>query len=302
MFYQKPALTVQQQIAQLQSRGLVVDDHTEAEHFLSQISYYRLSGYWWSLQSDKTNHIFKPGARFRQALDLYLFDRELRLLVFDVIERLEIGFRTRMIYEMSLDHGAWWVEDSSLFVNGRYFAENLQKIRDEVGRSKEIFIKDHRARYHRDLRLPPAWKTLEVVSFGQLSKIYGNLNHRQAPAKDRIAAKLGVANHTYLQSWLQSISDVRNICAHHARLWNRHLPAVPKLLPKPTLPWLNNVPPRPAHNTIYLALCCMKYLLNSVSPQSQFGIRLKDLFDKYATVDHRAMGFTDDWFKEPLWK
>jgi abortive infection bacteriophage resistance protein len=249
MLYQKPALTIPQQIAQLQSRGLLVDDPVEAANVLSEVSYYRLSGYWWPLQSDQAMHVFKPGARFQQAVDLYQFDRELRLLVFDIIERLEIGLRTRMIYEMSLGHGAWWLEDETLFSNPFYFSENLKKVREEVMRSKEVFIKDHRARYSSDHRLPSAWKTLEVVSFGQLSKIYGNLNHRQAPAKDKIASDLGVANHTYLHSWLQSISDVRNICAHHARLWNRHLPAVPKLLPKPISPWLTNVPPRTAHNT-----------------------------------------------------
>ncbi len=302
MLYQKPALTVQQQIAQLQARGLVIDNLDEAAHFLSEVSYYRLSGYWWSLQSDKVNHIFKPGARFSQALNLYLFDRELRLLVFDVIERLEIGFRTRIIYELSLAHGAWWFEDVSLFINPLHFEENLKKIRQEVSRSKEVFVRDHLSRYNLDDRFPPAWKTLEVVSFGQLSKIYKNLNHRLAPVKDQIAGNLYVANHTYLQSWLQSISDIRNTCAHHSRLWNRHLPAVPKLLPKPHLPWIVNVPTRSEHNTLYVALCCMKYLLNTISPGSQFGQRLEDLLAKYPTVDHRAMGFTDKWRQEPLWR
>ena len=301
MLYQKPALTVQQQIAQLQARGLVIDDLAEATHFLSQVSYYRLSGYWWSLQSDKVNHHFKPGARFRQALNLYLFDRELRLLVFDVIERLEIGFRTRMIYELSLAHGAWWFEDVSLFANSQLFVENLSKIKQEVSRSKEIFVRNHLSRYHLDARFPPAWKTLEIVSFGQLSKIYKNLDHRRAPVKDQIANNLRVANHTYLQSWLQSISDIRNTCAHHSRLWNRHFPAVPKLLSKPPLPWIVDVPPRPEHNTLYVALCCMKYLLNTISPGSQFGQRLEDFLTKYPTVDNRAMGFTDNWRMEPLW-
>jgi len=302
MLYGKPALTVSQQISQLQTRGLIINDRAEAIHFLSEVSYYRLSGYWWSLQSDKVNHVFKQGANFRQALDLYLFDRELRLLVFDVIERLEVGFRTRMIYELSHDHGGWWFMDPSLFSDSLQFADNLRRIRDEVSRSKEVFMKDHARRYGDDGRLPPAWKTLEVVSFGQLSRVYGTLDHRRAPAKDRIAANLGTASHIYLHSWLQSISDIRNICAHHARLWNRHLPAIPKLLPKPVLPWIGNIPPRTEHNTLYIALCCMKYLLNTVSPSSQFGQRLVSLFGKYPTVDHRAMGFTNNWHNEPVWK
>ena len=93
MICKKVATTIQEQIVQLQARGLAIADVRRAEHFLSNISYYRLEGYWWPMQSDKQDHVFKPNSRFEDVIALYNFDRELRLLVFDVIERIEIGFR-----------------------------------------------------------------------------------------------------------------------------------------------------------------------------------------------------------------
>ena len=101
MIYNKIAITIQEQITLLQGRGLQVNDIAIAEHFLSNISYYRLEGYWWPMQADKVKHIFKPNSRFEDVIALYNFDRELRLLIFDVIERIEVGFRTKVIYHLS---------------------------------------------------------------------------------------------------------------------------------------------------------------------------------------------------------
>ena len=83
MLYSKPAIDLADQIQLLESRGLIIDDKSLAEHFLAYVSYYRLAGYWWPLQSDKINHIFKPGSQFQTVVDLYNFDRELRLVVFN---------------------------------------------------------------------------------------------------------------------------------------------------------------------------------------------------------------------------
>lgn len=302
MQYLKPALNIAQQVALLQQRGLIIQDQSFAEHFLSMVSYYRLEGYWWPFQSDKVNHIFKPNSRFEDVIALYNFDRELRLIVFDMIERIEIALRTQLIYRLSLTHTPWWFEDSSLFNNLQYWQDSKTEIEKEVNRSKEIFIQEHKNKYTSDSRCPPAWKSIELISFGALSKIYSNLNGNIVIEKDQIAFEFGTANHTYLNSWLHTITIVRNICAHHSRLWNRRLTNSPKLLPRPPLPWLSFNPNANNRKSIFVATSCMKYLLQTISPNNHFTQRFEALFTKYPNVDLAALGFPNDWNTQPVWQ
>ena len=107
MIYSKTALTIDEQIAQLEARGLVIVNKAFASHCLQSMSYYRLAGYWWPMQKDAVNHSFKDGSTFEDVIFLYDFDRELRILLFDVIERIEIGLRTKMIYHLSHEIDPW---------------------------------------------------------------------------------------------------------------------------------------------------------------------------------------------------
>lgn len=301
MIYNKTSTTIPQQIALLQSRGLIINDIPTAEHFLSNISYYRLAGYWWPMQSDKVNHVFKANSKFEDVIALYNFDRELRLLLFDIIERIEIGLRTKLIYHLSLEFDPWWFQDITLFNDPRELVKTLNALSEEIERSKDTFIRDHLKRYNLDTRFPPAWKTLEVATFGNLSKLYGNLKPT-VKSKDTIANELNTVNHSYLPSWLQSIAQIRNVCAHHGRLWNKNLPGRPKLLPKPPASWITNVPPVNQHHMIYIHICCMKYLLDVISPGHHITSKLTDLFTKYPSVDLNALGFPPAWKSEPLWQ
>ena len=300
MICNKKATTIHEQIVQLQARGLTITDENQAAHFLSNISYYRLEGYWWPMQSDKINHVFKPNSRFEDVIALYNFDRELRLLVFDVIERIEIGFRSKVIYSLSHDIDPWWFEDPANFKDPVAHAKSLILIDNELKQSREIFLTEHYLKYHKDTRRPPSWKTFEVVSFGTISKLYSNLLPT-IKGKDLVAVDLKLVNHTYLPSWLQTIAQIRNICAHHGRLWNKNLPGRPKLLPKPPAPWIKNVPPVSQHHMLYIHICCMKYLLDVISPGHHFTPKLADLFTKYPNVDLNALGFPATWLTEPLW-
>lgn len=301
MKYTKTAIDFDQQIDQLLSRGLVITDRHSARTTLQNISYYRLEGYWWSMQTDKVNHIFKPNSTFENVLAIYNFDRELRLFIFDAIERIEIAFRTKLIYYLAHEISPWWFEDSINFKNAVEHTETLHAIDRELNQTKEVFIKEHYKKYHTDTRRPPAWKTLEIASFGNISKLYGNLLHTLA-AKDKIAAELGTVNHTYLPSWLQSITQIRNICAHHGRLWNKNLPGRPKLLPRPPHPWISIVPPAAEHHMLYVHLCCLKYLLNVVNPGNYLTQSLDGLLLKYPNIDPNALGMKQNWQNEPLWQ
>jgi abortive infection bacteriophage resistance protein len=299
--FKKDPTTIEEQIKLLKDRGLNISPEDNAEHYLSHISYYRLGEYWHSMQYDKERHLFKENSVFSDVIALYSFDRELRILLFDVIEKLEISLRTKLIYHLSHEVDPWWFQNFDLFTDSMALVKTLSNLEEELSRSKDPTIKNHRKKHKDDLRFPPAWKSLEQTSFGALSKLYGNLKYK-INAKDKIAEEYGVVNHTFLPSWLQSIAQIRNYCAHHSRLWNRNLPGAPKLLPKPPNPWIvekENVPRQ--FNKLYVHLCLMKYLLNTVQPDNTFTLKLDALLQKYPSVDPDALGMKPNWQSEPLW-
>jgi abortive infection bacteriophage resistance protein len=299
VLYNKTAKSIDEQIALLQERGLEIDDDALARHYLGHISYYRLAGYWWPMQIDKENHSFKEGSRFSDVVKLYKFDHELRGLLFDAIANIEISLRTKLIFHLSHEYDPWWFQNTDIFIDVRSLVKTLGHVEDELGRSKDTFIKEHKKKYNADHRFPPAWKTLEMTSLGSLSKLYGNLKNT-VKAKDIIARELGAVNHTFLPSWLQSLAQIRNYCAHHSRLWNKNLPGSPKMLSKPPYP-LTADPPTDS-NKLYMHLCIIRYMLNIIVPDNTFNTKLMELIDKYPNVDSNALGLKSNWKNEELWK
>lgn len=302
--FKKGALTVQQQVTQLQKRGLIIKRPHVAEKYLLNISYYRLGEYWYVMQSDKEKHLFKPNSTFKDVIALYNFDAELRLLLFDVIEKIEISLRTKMIYYLSHEFDPWWFQNFEIFTDSRALVKTLSNLEEELTRSKDITIKNHFKSHKDDQRFPPAWKSLEQTSFGALSKLYGNLKPT-VKSKDDIARDFGAVNHTYLPSWLQSIAQIRNYCAHHSRLWNRNLPGRVKLLSNPPNLWIRdtiNIPKQHEFSKLYVHTCLMKYMLNTIIPNNNFTVRFQELLTKHPNVDPNALGIKPDWQNEPVWK
>lgn len=297
MEYTKQALSVEEQITILEQRGLLISDSKEAAHSLQLISYFRLASYWKPMEADKVNHLFKAESSFDNALSLYYFDKELRALVFTAIQSCEIAFRTQIIHHVSMAYGAFWFADNSISKTQSLFHTNMQTIEKELSRTKEDFIKEHYEKYTAPT-YPPAWKTLEVLSFGTISKLYSNLSDNAL--KKQIARSFQLPQHLYLESWIKTITILRNYCAHHARLWNRMIP-VPPILPK-SLPadWVKNQ--QINSHKLYATLCCLKYLLNTIYPENNFREQLQSLFANYSNIDACAMGFPYGWQKEEVWK
>lgn len=213
-------ISIAQQIQQLKDKGMLFQNVITASDFFANISYYRLKGYWWDMQSDSVNHSFLPNSYFETVLERYNFDRHLRLILFDAIERIEIALRTKMIYHMSLYYGGLWHLNANLFADSEKHAEHIAYINRDFGYSQEIFVKDHKRRYpYTDAA---SWKTLEVVSMGTLSKLYKNIKH-QLPEKTAIAKEFGLHLQCELSSWLEALVYARNIIAHHSRLWSRNI-------------------------------------------------------------------------------
>jgi abortive infection bacteriophage resistance protein len=144
MLYTKEALSIEQQLEQLQERGLEIDDKPLARHYLAHVSYYRLAGYWWSMQKNKTTHVFKEKSLFSNVVNLYNFDRELRILLFDVIEKIEISPRTKLIYHLSHEFHPHWFENNQLFIDTQAHIKTLGTMSGEIDRSKDIFIRQHK--------------------------------------------------------------------------------------------------------------------------------------------------------------
>ena len=218
--------SIEEQIARLKKNGLIIDDVNQANKTLSIISYFRLASYWRPMEEKNQSRQFKPNSRFKNALSLYYFDKELRALIFSAIQSIEIALRTKVIHSFSIMYGPFWFMDMSLYDSESKFLENLNAIDREIKRSKEDFIKEHFAKYNRP-DFPPAWKTLELVSFGTLSKLYYNFSDNKI--KKRIAREFNLPQHEVLESWMRSISSLRNHCAHHSRVWNRYLNAAPQI-------------------------------------------------------------------------
>lgn len=299
--FEKKAISINEQIIKLQQRGLLITENDNAVHYLTHISYYRLGEYWHAMQCDKKEHLFKDNSKFKDVISLYNFDSELRILLFGVIEKIEISLRTKLIYHLSQEYNPWWFQDFNLFTDSKELVKTLASLEGELTRTKETTIKNHFKNHKDDLRFPPSWKSLEQTSFGSLSKLYGNLKNT-IKSKDVIAAEFGAVNHTYLPSWLQSIAQIRNYCAHHSRLWNKNLPGSPKLLSNPPFLWVADVPQQHEFQKLYVHFCIMKYLLNIIQPENNFTEKLNGLFIKYSNVDPNALGMKVNWQKEPLWK
>ncbi len=298
MKFNKIPLSIDDQIKLLQDRGLIFSDLKSAKSTLSNISYYRLAGYWWSFQIDKVNHKFYDGTSFEDIIELYNFDAQLRQIIFKVIEKNEIGLRTKLIHYLSQEFSPWWFENPSLFKNQVAFENLLNTIKSEVYRSKDEFIKTHFLKYKNDKRLPPSWKALEITSLGTISKLYGNLKN-QIEAKDKIAKDFGAVNHQYLPSWLQSMTYIRNLCAHHNRLFNKRLVIKPKLLKSPPQLFISRIPSD--HSQIYLHLCLLIYMYSKVSPENNVKKELIDLFKRYPHIKLSDLGFPPKWNSEPFW-
>ena len=196
-----------------------------------------------------------------------------------------------------LKYGAFWFMDAGLFKDKSIFRNCLENIQKEVSRSNEDFLKEHFTKY--DIpSLPPVWKTMEVVSFGTLSKLYGNFSDTEV--KKEVARSFGLPQYLYLESWMKCAAVLRNYCAHHARLWNRRFPIMPHLPKKLPLEWIGISALRPMK--LYAQLCYLAYMEQSICPNSDFkeGI-IALLCDKSQTIT-KAMGFPKNWQEEPLWK
>ena len=292
--YKKPPLTCSGQIDLLVSRGLVVSDRVKAEKFLNQVNYYRFSAY--CLPFEINRHQFKPNVTFDKIQKLYEFDRQLRFLIDEALEVIEISVRSMMAHYLAQKYGAFFHEEADKFYLNFDHSSWIKKLHEETERSKETFIQHYKNKY---LGFPkiPLWMAVEVMSFGVLSQLYHNLLR-----EDQIALGKTIGIHsTVLSSWLHSFTYVRNICAHHSRIWNREL-AIAMSVPREKI-W-NAVNRKRIGSVLY----AINYFLSKLHIEPHIK---KDWFTEIdALLNHPldienfypSMGFPDNWKESPLWR
>ena len=278
----QPPMTIDEQVENLKSIGLIVDDEEYAKKILNDISYFRLVKAY-SLNLKPKNGNYNKNTAFEEIVELYLFNANFRQIIFPEIEKIEINVRCRVANYFAEQYGVLGYLNSENFEEEVYHKEFLEDIEEEIRRnSKAPFVKNFRGNYEGGNL--PIYALVEVFSFGTLSKFFKNMHNKY---KKAIANTFGVG-YTYIESWLESISYVRNICAHYGRLYNAKLSKTPILYKEYTRVGIRN-------NRIYGVLLCMKYLLKNDSHWNLFVDNIEMLFDKYESVKIDTMGFPKEW-------
>ena len=311
--YDKPPLGLDDLVDRLAARGLVIPDSDRARRYLQHIGYYRLSPYTIPFQQGRPDHVFRDGTAFDDVLDLYVFDRALRLLVMDALERVEVAVRAALT-----DHMSTTYENPHWYVEGRHFRNSGTHARllEIVSRSCDDRLRGtpdaeddllvHRSALEHYLttygspELPPSWLMVETLTIGQLTSAYRNLSLRAD--RTAVARSIGVTA-AVLESWMLTYVRVRNICAHHGRLWNVGLGVYPAIPTSTAVSWLegDRALPERSRKRLYPVLVSLQALLNSVSPRSSWARRLSELLSTRPPMNLAGMGVPDGWSDDGFW-
>jgi len=303
-YYKKPALTFEQQLQKLRDRGIKLECEDEALRVFSQVSYYRLSAYWYPFRiRDEQGNVqsaLKPGTSFNQVIELYNFDRKLRSLVLEGLEQVEILIRTKLSYYIGHTYDAFGYLDPQNFHPKFKHEEWIQRITSSVEESSDEFLK-HFQRNYRGFPEVPIWMLTEVMSMGALSRLYkGMRNDKKAGQEDKqnIANEFNM-HYRQLQDWLHVLTYVRNVCAHHSRLWNRELAIRPERIRNGN--WL---PPKtPRNDRIFIIFLMVKQLLRDKPEIMEWKTAIEELIAPHSDNElmRAAMGLPKDWQRHPLW-
>lgn len=276
-------------------------------NILVVLAIFRLKYFWISMIDDVSDD-FDEGVYFENVIDRYEFDKSLRQILFDAIETLEVGLRTRIISTLSLATGSGlWYLDDSLFENKRYHEAFVLELKYEFGRSTEPFARDY-IRDHDDWDEcslegdnPDAWMIIETATFGTLSKMYKNLK-AQSPLQSAIANDFGLYSSRELSSWLEALSVLRNAVAHHSRLWYRIFAKKPVNIKRHRDKWLKQDMTDNQRMRAFGVITCLLYLVNTLDAENTLKEEIQQLFSDHPKVPVNMLGFIGDWKENPIWK
>lgn len=282
-YYVKPPKTYKEQVELYKSRELYVENSEYAEKVLQRINYYRLTAYGLTFKDPINKEKYNNNSSFNKMLSLYEFDRRLRLLLLGVLETIEIAFRTHISYEIAHKLGPLGYLNKEKFINEKFHQESLGELEQLIKKSRkgELFIEHHFQKYE---GIIPIWAAIEITSFGFISKLYRNLKE---DVKKQIAKVYYNIPYFYLESWLQTLSNIRNVCAHYGRLYDKKLTFKPRLF-KEDCKQINN-------EYIFSAIIIIQRLLPPTE-SNRFITELETLILQYEdNIDFSHIGFPSNW-------
>lgn len=296
--YSKKPLSISEQLSLLRSRGIVIENSEFAKHVLKTVSYYRFSAYLHPFKSKEIPDEYICGTSFNLCWQYYRFDRRLRFILIDAIERIEVATKTKIVNHFSEKYGAFGYRNQENYAkpfDSKRFLDLLNFVDEETKKSKEEFVEHFRQNYNVNNGLP-IWMAMEVMTFGNMLTLFRLMKKQD---KQAIAKELGSNEHVF-ESWLTTLNYVRNICAHHGRIWNRHLSINP-LIPNKSTDWHETI--YPINSTrIYSVLCILKFLLTKIAPQSQWTMRFYCLLRDFPQVHRISMAIPNNFEKSAIWK
>ena len=320
----KPFRGIETNIQILKVRGMVFADEAYAQRCLSRIGYYRLSAYWYpfrdfcALPAEEGRLVrcdrFVPGTTFEQALDFYLYDKEIRLMLSDALERIEIGMRASLVDVLGA-RGAHAHRDPRSYSahltapdenTGEIPLDNfLQGLDAAFDRSKEEFAKYFRRTYSGK---PPIWVAVGGWDWGNLAYTFRYLSSKNMTL---ICSSIDPAlEQKTLISWMASLNEVRNACAHHSRLWNKALTNRPGFQKPGQLPDFDHMRNGRGkiddhHSTrLYGALVAIIFMMKRLHPKTEWHQRFAALVaenDLPKEISTLTAGFPEGWRDAPIW-
>lgn len=296
--YSKPWLPIEGQLQKLESNGLVVCDRNAAQLFLRHLNYYRFSGYGLAFESSR--HQYQAGTTFEQIRAAYEFDRSLRDLVYESMEVIELDIRTSVAYRFGEVYGPFGHTDSKKFYHRFNHDIWLNALRLEAKRSRERFVSHLKHAYGEYPDLPIRVAT-EVMSFGAISRMISGMHKSDTKF---LSNRYGMQPRTFV-SCLHHLVYVRNICAHHARLWDRKWAIVPNLPAGRN--WSN--PLLPSNDRLFASLLLQNVVLKRCAAERSFANdwneRVEALIRESLPCCRKPleqMGLTKNWHEHPLWR
>lgn len=311
--------TIDQQVDLLAARGLVLNKN-EAARWLRNVGYYRLSGYWYPYRletgqsGDTRLSTLEPGTTLDSVVQLYEFDRKLRTLIHDGMERIEVALRSHTSYRVG-ERGPLEYRNAHLFRPSFDHSGWLATARRRIVRAKRHSepIKHHEAHYDGEV---PIWVLTEVLDFADVSMLFSGLRaHDQWLIAEALGVRIDLSSLSRnqrekakklhpLARWFEQLTVLRNTCAHHARVWNRSFTPVSTAGLR-TIEVLGSLPVGQSERP-YGALTVMAFLLQVTSPGTTWLTKVRSLIEEsFVGLPSRSvaeMGFPDDWQQELLWQ
>ena len=293
--FTKPVISIADQILQLQSRGLIVEDFARAERYLMSVGYYRLSAYCFPFEVDKQQHLFAEGTTFNDVLSIYIFDRKLRCLFVEAMERIEIYLRAQWVNRLiQSTQNPFAHMDRKNFNNQPKYIQHLSKLMSSLSsRQKEPYIQHFYGKYEEVS--PPLWSCVQLMSFGELVT-WVDMTADNVVKKE-IAQSVGFPDYKPFSSFIWSLIEVRNICAHHGRLWNKVL-----MKPHETIktlstnhPYIKGQLPIVPTGKLFPMILLVTSVLRAINHGTSWPVRLGDLLEERSDSQLLEMGFPLNW-------